>query len=396
MRVKHQIKFRSCPLCENTSAFTIKHFSYALFDDSPLDDSYNLMSCSKCGFSFFDTKSTTDDFYNYYMQNRHYMAENYGTGALIKKEKERYVSVLSVLQTHRLNKLSRLIDIGSAKGGLLSFLKARGYKNLLAIDLLPECVNFIRTNNIEAKIGSVEALPLNDASIDVVVLSHVLEHVLDLQAAMKELRRVIAEGGLVYAEVPTIEYGCSFKSAPMWDFIYEHVNYFSKYHLIHLFQSNQFACLESGVKELRNGEGVIRCAYGVFFKKDHFSSKNIPYFNMVEKIAKILCLWDDSKFSKIKKIVEDKKPCYVWGISAYMQFLIKETLVGKCNIISFLDKSAYKQSKRINKIYIKSPELLQKISNKNETIVIFSAGPWLNDMKQYLNTINFLGQRIII
>lgn len=387
-------KFRNCSICGTSTVTLLGHLKYALFDDSPLSNSYDLVSCNNCGFVYCDTGSTFDDFHRYYAQNLHYMAENLGTGASAIKDEERYASILSTLQKYYPNKTAKIIDIGSAKGGFLLFLKTKGYQNLIAIDLLPESIDSVGANDIKAEVGSAEKIPLENSSVDVVVLSHVLEHIVDLQAVMKELCRVVANGGLVYVEVPSIEYGCSFKNAPMWDFLYEHINYFSAHHLISLFESKNFICLESSMKELHNGNGVIKCASAIFKKEIHAIKKKIPYYDINGKVLESFEWFKSSNISRFAKLAEEKTPCYVWGMSAYMQLLIAKTPLGKCNIISFLDKSEYKQTKTINKIPIKSPEILKNLSN--ETIVIFPAEPYGNSMIKYLKEINFLGKKYII
>ncbi len=47
-----------------------------------------------------------------------------------------------------------------------------------------------------------EPFPLNDASIDVVFMSHLLEHLHNVDHCMREVRRVIRPGGLLYIETP--------------------------------------------------------------------------------------------------------------------------------------------------------------------------------------------------
>jgi SAM-dependent methyltransferase len=50
--------------------------------------------------------------------------------------------------------------------------------------------------------SDLTAIPRPDAAYDVVVCSHVLEHVSDDRAAMRELRRVLAPGGFAVLQVP--------------------------------------------------------------------------------------------------------------------------------------------------------------------------------------------------
>lgn len=50
--------------------------------------------------------------------------------------------------------------------------------------------------------GSLYALPYASGSMDIVLCSHVLEHVPDLSRALAELRRVLAPGGLLIVAVP--------------------------------------------------------------------------------------------------------------------------------------------------------------------------------------------------
>jgi len=63
-----------------------------------------------------------------------------------------------------------------------------------------EVVGFDRPGNPRADLhGSIEAIPVEDASFDVVVCLQVLEHVPDPDAAVRELRRVVRGGGVVLA-----------------------------------------------------------------------------------------------------------------------------------------------------------------------------------------------------
>jgi SAM-dependent methyltransferase len=367
--------YRNCPICNNSEISVIRNLKYAMFDDSPLSDSYNLVLCNKCGFIYCDTESTSEDFYNYYTKNLHYFMNNSsGNGTLNTEEKNRYTQILYTLHKYTHDKNSKIIDIGSANGGFLKFLKQYGYNNLLAIDLIPECIEYIKTNNINAKIGSTDCIPMEFKSADIIVLSHVLEHVSNLRYSIDQLNYVLKDDGIIYVEVPIINQGSSFKDAPVWDFLYEHINYFTIKHLILLFEPH-FTCIKYNIREIQNKNGKIKCACVVFKKNvQPLSELKIP--------------------EEISLLSKEKTPCYVWGISQYMQYLIENTPIKDCNIISFLDISKYKQTKTIYGIPIKSPEILK--NSTPETVVIFAKEPYSNDMNKYLDEINFVGKRIII
>ena len=53
--MKLQLLHRKCPVCNSFYGKRIGELQYTLFDDIPLDDFYNVVSCIDCGFVFYDT-----------------------------------------------------------------------------------------------------------------------------------------------------------------------------------------------------------------------------------------------------------------------------------------------------------------------------------------------------
>jgi len=84
-------------------------------------------------------------------------------------------------------------DVGCGTGHLLQEIKKRvpTITELSGVDFLLEQGLVARTD-IKFFEAPVESLPFDDNSFDNVVCTHVLEHILDIDTAIKELRRITA------------------------------------------------------------------------------------------------------------------------------------------------------------------------------------------------------------
>ncbi|MBI2589457.1 methyltransferase domain-containing protein [Candidatus Berkelbacteria bacterium] len=89
-----------------------------------------------------------------------------------------------------------VLDAGCAKGKFVARLEAEGAK-AIGIDLSPALLAAARARGLRARFleGSVTALPFEDESFDAVICIEVLEHVPELERALKELGRVLRPGG---------------------------------------------------------------------------------------------------------------------------------------------------------------------------------------------------------
>ena len=96
-----------------------------------------------------------------------------------------------------------LLDVGCGTGSFLSSLT--GF-DLLGLDYFQSALQFHRTRGPWPLVqGSATSLPLADGSVDVVTVLDVLEHLADDAAAVAEIHRVLAPGGVCLATVPAFQ-----------------------------------------------------------------------------------------------------------------------------------------------------------------------------------------------
>jgi SAM-dependent methyltransferase len=99
-----------------------------------------------------------------------------------------------------------VLDAGAGRGiATMAFLRA-GARRVHAVE--PGCGSLVGRGAIESldlgervtvHAAGAESLPVADGSVDVIYARQVLHHIPDLDRAMREFRRVLAPGGVVFA-----------------------------------------------------------------------------------------------------------------------------------------------------------------------------------------------------
>ena len=102
-----------------------------------------------------------------------------------------------------------VVDVGCGEGALVRALTKRGAR-VTGIEISEsQLAAAVALDGGGARylVGRAERLPLDDASVDIVVFMRSLHHVpvADLGAALAEARRVIRDGGTVYVAEPLAE-----------------------------------------------------------------------------------------------------------------------------------------------------------------------------------------------
>jgi len=123
-----------------------------------------------------------------------------------------------------------LCDVGCGAGLMMAKFKQAGYQ---VVGIEPDAAaRAIASKNGEVLEGTAETSPvaLGGRQFDVVLLSHVLEHCIDLVSALRSVKRLLAADGTAILEVPNNGSVAAEMLGPEWFFadIPRHLHFFTE------------------------------------------------------------------------------------------------------------------------------------------------------------------------
>ena len=99
------------------------------------------------------------------------------------------------------NKNIKILEVGCGAGGILKYLNDIGYNNLTGIDYDKEQLNFGINEGLNLiHIGNFK----KEIKYDFIILSHVLEHLINPSNQIKSIYELLNDNGNLYIEVPSI------------------------------------------------------------------------------------------------------------------------------------------------------------------------------------------------
>lgn len=315
-----------------------------------MESGYDIVSCQNCGFVFADVAVTQEALNRYYAQQSKYADQKTSSGSGESTEdRQRLQDIAFQVARNFPDRHLRLLEIGCANGGLLRELKHMGYTCLTGIDPSPACVEHTRQVGVDAWIGSLSALPVETNGYDLVILSHVLEHVIDLHAAMQNLEKACQ--GSLFTIVPDAAHYHEFVNAPFQDFNTEHVNHFSPIALHNLCGQYGYTASLEGSQQFEITPGKWRAALlGIYTYtgKPSLEITSDPelkvaiqkYIEISDRLLKAMDL-------KIQAITASHPEWIVWGTGQLALKLLAETTLGKANITAFVDGNPVNQGRTL-------------------------------------------------
>ena len=353
---------RACPICGGRTCDLLRRQRFVLPEGHPLADGYDVVCCRRCGLVYADTTVSQADYDRFYREHSKYEDRQTSTGGGgAPWDLERLRATAACLADFSSDRQSRILDIGCANGGLLGQLAAMGFTNLMGFDPSPACVAHTQAiAGVQAAVGSLAHVPAGCGEFDLVILSHVLEHVQDLAGAAAAVARLVAPQGAVYLEVPDATRYADAVPAPFQDFNTEHINHFSPAALANLMRRVGMAPVRAGTKTLLAPPPHPYPACWAFYRRSaDVPAAPTPDPHLRERIADYIAI----SARKMKELDEALRaalpregPVIVWGVGQLAMKLLVETVLGSAAIAAFVDGNPIHQGGVLRGVKIVAPQ----------------------------------------
>ncbi len=362
---------RACPVCRSGRGYFLHTQRFVLPEGHPLSEGYQVVGCERCGFVYANTAVSQADYDLFYARFSKYEDTQTATGGDatpwdVQRLEETAREIAGVISDPQ----ARILDIGCANGGLLGQLKGLGYWQLVGLDPSPACAATTRRlHGLEAWAGSLGETTLDLGQFDCVILSHVLEHVQDLEPAMAALTRLVRPGGLLYVEVPDARRYRDFVTAPFQDFNTEHINHFSPRTLNYLLESRGWEFERGGTKTLVASPNTFYPAFYSFYTRSSSSQAVVepgliePDTELIEGI-KAYIAQSQAILDRIERRLQDILARWpevvVWGTGQLAMKLLAETSLAQARITAFVDSNPINWGQVLRGSPILGPQELQR------------------------------------
>ena len=192
-------KVKECGICKNKDFKIISEKDRYGFK-------FNTVICENCGFVFTNPHFTYDS-YNKFYENDYrnlYIGKEAHMQKLFESQynhgKRIYEFVLKNIDL----KDKVVVEIGVGSGGILKYFKDKGCR-VYGVDFDEKYLDYGRNQGLELYFGSINELIKRNIKADLIIYSHVLEHIIDLKKELRYIRKIMKKQGSVYIEVPGIK-----------------------------------------------------------------------------------------------------------------------------------------------------------------------------------------------
>lgn len=166
------------------------------------DEAFHLVRCRQCGLHYLNPRPAISELGRFYPENYAPFTRR-GIAARVRAWQHR--RDVAALWPY-LAPPARVLDVGCATGELLQIIREQGNPFVTGIEPSPQAADIARTRwGLDVITGDLQVAALPSESVDVALLSHVIEHVPSPSETIAELRRVLRPDGTLILWLPNLD-----------------------------------------------------------------------------------------------------------------------------------------------------------------------------------------------
>lgn len=385
---------RQCPICHGEKSYGLFDLHFALLNDCPLPAKMPVAACCQCGFVFYDTEASENDFNDFYAN--HYTIHAYQSGSGDYQKNIGYLEdIAKFLLESGIDKNAAIADMGCGQGQLIRYFAQQGFIDLLGVELCAQYVNQLNDDGIPAKIGSVNDIFSTDQKKDVLIYKHIFEHLYDIASAVQTAADNLNPHGYLLVAVPDARHYNEFSPYSFLHYLtLEHINHFDLHHIQYLFRNFGFSMVNYTSQMLNIAEDYPVPTLTCLFQKSNDQDERdlTANFDLSDEMLDCFMKSQDLNTPELIELTNSQGRIYVWGLSYRTSMHLAMSELRHFRIEAYVDIDPQKQGKRINGQKVLSPDILDQCTPE-DTIVI-GVGPSSKKMESLIREKGFRGRVI--
>lgn len=191
-------KKKSCNICGSESFsifFTSRNYLKKL----------RIVKCNDCNIKYQNPQLSNNGLIIYYKYVYRFDYIFRSRDNLFKREQRRgnYIIKYLIQNNISLNE-KKIFEIGTGCGGIINQFKIQYNAQVEGIDLDEKTIKYGKHKDLNLKLSNLESYIVN-TKFDIIILSHIIEHISDLNIFLKSLNKLSHTKTIFYIEVPGLQ-----------------------------------------------------------------------------------------------------------------------------------------------------------------------------------------------
>lgn len=354
---------RACPVCGSAVAQEAHRHRFSALAGVALDGfEQTLLSCEGCGAHYVSEYLSPAALSRYYAHSSSYeylVSEQ----ALPREEAMRSQQQHAFLRPY-LKPGARVLDVGCSTGYTLSLFAGDGHQ---AHGIEPSAVlSQMARERYGLRVDTcfVDCADQLPPGQDLVMLSHVLEHLMDPAQMLAAIRASLGPGGRLFIEIPVIEL---FDERDLFQLSFEHVNYFSQGSLANLMHRSGFREVEYQVFENDDGTSPHYPTLASLWEASNTASTQ-PLVNrarhdraVMRRYLQLVARHTEQTDAVIRRLMEAGRRVAIWGGGTLTAQLLAKSALGSYReqLLGILDVDPKKHGLQMQNMPVWQPDSAQ-------------------------------------